>query len=215
MDRTRTIRDVSTQDSALRALLWAVLIGVVLGTLSRYSSRLEPSFRWLGNVGAIWLLVSFFVGRMNRSVRIAAIGGAFTLASASVAHYVPYRLGKFGIDPELVRYPLFLWIFVGGVAGALFGAFGSIQRRGGVVGMWSSAAVMACLAGEALLLFLVAPRYAYIVVGPVQLVAAAALPFVLGTDRTKSYLMTAAIVPFCIAGLWLMVVGLGRVYPGL
>lgn len=209
------VPETTDRDVALRALLWAVLVGLLLGTLSRYSSRLEPSFRWLGNVGAIWLLISFFVGRMSTSIHIATIGGAIALASASVAHYVPYRLGKFGVDPDLVRYPLLLWIVVGGVTGGLFGALGSLQRRGGLVSMWSSAAIMACLAGESLLLFLVAPRYAYIVVGPVQLVAAAALPFVLGTDRIKSYLMTAAMVPFCVAALWLMVVGLGRVYPGL
>ena len=119
------------------------------------------------------------------------------------------------MDPELFRYPLFLWVFVGGIAGAVFGALGSIQRRRGVAGTWSTAAVMASLAGEALLLFLMAPRYAYIVAGPVQLVAAGALPIALGTDRAKTYLITTALVPFCIVGLWLMVVGLGRVYPGL
>ena len=215
MDRTGRLPAIATREATLRALLWAILAGLLLGTLSRYSSRLEPSFRWLGNVGAIWLLVAFFVGRSTRLVRVAAAGGAITLAAAAFAHYVPYRLGKVGVDPELFRYPLFLWVFVGGIGGALFGALGSIQRSRGGAATWSTAAIMASLAGEALLLFLLAPRYAYIVAGPVQLVAAGALPFLVGADRAKSYLITMALVPFCIVGLWLMVVGLGRVYPGL
>ena len=200
----------------LRTLAWAIVIGLLLGTLSRYSSRLTPSLGWLGNVGAPWLLVSFFVGRSCRSVRIAVVCGAVTLAAAAVAHYVGYRLARFGVDSEFLRYPLSLWVVVGAVAGGLLGVLGFIVRHGSsVAGMWSTGALMACLAGEALLLFLVAPRHAYIVAGPVQLVAAGVLPFVVGTDRVKSYLVTAALMPFCAAGLWLMVVSIGRVYPGL
>jgi hypothetical protein len=195
--------------------MWAILMGLLLGSLSRYSSRLTPSLRWLGNVGAPWLLVAFFVGRVSRSIPMGAGAGAIALSAAAVTHYVPYRAARFGLDAELFRHPLFMWMLVGGAAGALFGGLGCIQRRGDRAETWGTAALMACLAGESVLLFLIAPRYAWIVSGPVQLVSAAALPFVLGTDRRKSYLVTAALLPLCVVGLWVMVEGLDRVYPGL
>ena len=193
-----------------------LLVGLLLGTLSRYSSRLSLSLRWLGNVGAIWLLVAFFVGRGRPSARSAALSGAIALSAAAVAHYLPYRLARFGNGPELLRHPLYLWIVVGAAAGALFGVLGFIQRHGSKPAkVWSAAVIMASLAGEAVLLFLVAPQYAYVVAAPVQLAAAAALPFILVTDRVKSFLTAAVMLPFCMAGLWLMIVTIGRVYPGL
>lgn len=192
------------------------MVGLLLGALSRYSSQLTTSLQWLGNVGAIWLLVAFVVGRTRSSTRSAAFSGAITLVAAALSHYLPYRLARFGVGPETLRHPLYLWMVVGAVAGALFGVLGFVQKNEvGARSSWSVAVPVASLAGEAVLLSMVAPEVAYPLAAPVQLIAAVALPFMVGAERVKSYVAAVALLPFCMAGLWLMIVGIGRVYPGL
>ena len=193
-----------------------LLVGLLLGALSRYSSQLTTSLQWLGNVGAIWLLVAFLVGRTRSSTRSAVFSGAITLVVATVSHYLPYRLARFGVGPQTLRHPLYLWMVVGAASGALFGVLGFVQRsQDGARSSWSAAALIACLAGEAVLLSLVAPEVAYPLAAPVQLIAAVALPFVVGAQRVRSYVAAVALLPFCMGVLWLMIVGIGRVYPGL
>ena len=186
----------------------ALLGGVLLGLISRYTGSLSGPIRWLGNAGAPWLLVAFLVGRWELSARTAARSGALALVAAAISHYLPYRIAA-GWSP--IRWWVVLWVGFGAVAGALLGYAG--WRRDA----WSNSFACAAFAAEAILLLLVAPQEALILAVPVEAMIALALPLLSRprVSRPKTYAVAAILTPVCMVILWLMVLKIGRVYPHL
>ena len=190
-------------------MLAALLTGLLLGALSRYSSSLAGPIRWLGNLGAIWLLVAYGLGRSHASSRQAAAAGALALSAAPIAHYVPYRVARFGFSLEVVRWYMVLWLVFGLIVGALFGYLGSRRDAVGI------ALTSAALAGESVLLWFLGPTEARLIAVPIQLAFALLLPLSLPARRLRAYGLALVVLPVAMAVLWVMIVRIGRVYPTL
>ena len=195
-----------------------VLSGVVLGAFSRYSSAFPGALRWLGNFGALWLAVAFFVGRAQRSTRGAALAGAVTLSVAGVFHYVPFKIGRDGWGWEAVGHPLPMWIIVGSITGALFGFLGRLQsQRDPRRSPWATGSLAGAFAAESAILFLVAHQNAVLVAAPVEAVLAVATPIALTEgwfERVRTYAAVCLLVPWMVIALVVMMMAIGRVYPG-
>jgi hypothetical protein len=110
--------------------LLAITAGVLLGLVSRASDLLPREVGWLGNLAAIWLAAAFAVGSATKRSRTAGVAGSVTLAIAALVHYASGRLLRHGLSTELLGFPLLHWIVIGTALGALFGALGSVWRRG-------------------------------------------------------------------------------------
>ena len=176
-----------------------VLIGIALGFFSHMSSSLPGPWRWVGNFGALWLIVAFFTGRAARETRIGAITGAVVLAITSVVHYVPFRMARDGISWHSFRWPVLLWVVVGLVAGASFGALGAAHAQGVEGGsVFAVALLVAVLTGEAFVLWRTGHPRAIQISVPLELAVASVLPMALATswgDRAKIYLYGCCFFP--------------------
>ena len=185
----------------------ALLAGVLLGLVSRLSG--QPFFpapiRWLGNTGAPWLLLAFFLGRSQDSSKRAALSGAIGLTAAAVSHYVPYRLAA-GFAP--VRWWVAFWFLLAPAVGALYGSVGFRRTD------WSISVGCATLAGEAILLAFVGPSPSRVIAVPLEALCVVVLPL-LAQRRFKAYALAAALTPLSMLGLWIFVEKMGRVYPYL
>lgn len=197
----------------------AVLAGTALGVFSHSSSSLPGGWRWVGNFGALWLLIAFLVGRFDGRTRTAALAGSVTLAIASVVHYVPFRMAREGVSLHAWRWPVALWALVGILVGALFGVLGAAHRqrleRSSLVAV---ALLVAAFAGEAFVLWRTGhPRAAQIAV-PLELGVAIFLPLVLAsslTDRLKIYVGSVLCFPVVVFALSAFMGTIKRVYPGV
>ena len=197
----------------------AVMVGTALGLFSHTSSSLTGPWRWIGNFGALWLIVAFFTGRVARETPTGAITGAFALVIASVIHYVPFRMARDGISWHAFRWPVLLWVVVGSIAGAAFGALGATHRqRIAPASVIAVALLVAAFAGEALVLLRTGYSRALQIAVPLELIMAAVLPFALAatwSDRAKIYLFGVALLPVTVLGLSAFMGVIHRVYPGI
>lgn len=203
----------------LRSAEWAALIGVALGTFSHYSSALPGAWRWVGNFGALWVAVAFFVARAIGRVRVGAIAGALALVAASVVHYVPFRMAREGVHLAAFRRPVVLWVVVGVAVGALFGALGGAKGKPAdrycKIGI---ALLTASFAGEAWVLWRTGHPRALHVAVPLELLIALLCPLALlksGKDRATVYVGAATLTPVVILALSAFMGVIQRVYPGI
>lgn len=197
----------------------ALLAGTALGLFSHISSSLPGAWRWIGNFGALWLLVAFLVGRSTRNVRVSAVAGSITLIVASIVHYVPFRWARFGISWGAFRWPVVLWVLVGAVVGAAFGALGAAHRvRLKTLATIAVALLVAGFAGEAFILIRTGHPSAVQIAVPLELFVAAQLPVAFvrtWQERAKSYLYGVLFLPIVVIALAAFMGVIHRVYPGV
>ena len=201
-------------------LAFASVVGTALGVFSHASSSLPGAWRWVGNFGALWLLVAFLVGRRVVTEGLApAVAGAMTLTIASVVHYVPFRMARDGVSWHAFRWPVVLWVLVGAVVGALFGALGAAHaQRLAKVSIVAVALLVAAFAGEAFILLRTGHPRAVQIAVPVELVFAAVLPLALAAswhERLKVYLYAVLLLPVVVVALAAFMGVIHRVYPGV
>ena len=196
-----------------------MLIGLTLGVFSHASSGLPGAWRWVGNLGALWLAIAFLVGRLAANLRGGALVGAASLAVASVIHYVPHRMLREGISLHAFRWPVILWVVVGATVGLLFGTLGAAHaRRLRIYAALGVALLVAAFAAEALVLLRIGHARAMQVAVPIEVIAALAWPFVLMSSwkaRLTTYLVAAAFAPILVLALASFMGVIHRVYPGV
>jgi hypothetical protein len=203
----------------LQLVIAILVVGLALGLFSHASSSLPGAWRWVGNFGALWLAIAFFVGRASPNPWTGAAFGALSLTAASVMHYVPRRMVHEGVSLHAFRWPVILWVLVGLATGLLFGALGSAHaRRLRIHSTIGVALLVAAFAAEALVLFRIGHDRAVQVAVPIEAVAALALPLTLmgsWKERVTTYAVAAAMVPLLAFALASFMGVIHRVYPGI
>lgn len=171
-------------------LVLPMVVGIVLGLGARLVD--DVAARWVGNIGAVWFLAAFFVGRSQRSLRQGASAGALSLVSATLMYYA----WRVIIDGTISTRYLFqvgvFWLLAGAVTGAVSGAVGAKSHR------WSLAwgVAIGVLVGEAAAVVLLSQRMEQIAL---ELAAAIVLFFYSKRRLTKilpSAVATAMVVTF-------------------
>lgn len=126
-------------------LVACAAVGFLFGFgTSSIPSPHDVSVFWIGNLCAPWLVLSFFAGRMQRSLGWAVLAGVLVDVACVVGFYIrfltldPLKLGLPPATPlttvatTSLRHWLFfiaLWLAAGAVGGAVYGALGSSWRR--------------------------------------------------------------------------------------
>lgn len=134
-----------------------IAVGLVLGIAARLVDGIAP--RWVGNIGAVWFIAGFVVGRTERSLRKGAISGAVCLVVATLTYYAWRILIDETISVRyLTRVGLF-WLLAGTAVGAIAGATGAKSHR------WSLAwgVAMGVLLGEATGIAMLSRRWEQVV----------------------------------------------------
>ncbi len=147
----------------------------------------------MGNVGAVWFLAGFFVGRSERSLRKGATAGSVCLVTATLTYYA----WRIFIDETisvryLTRVGLF-WLLAGAVVGAISGAAGAKSHR------WSLSwgAAIGVLVGEAAAVAMLTQRWEQVAI---ETVGGAGLFFYSKRPLAKilpSTVATASLVGAC------------------
>jgi len=128
--------------SILRASIVAVVIGVVLGTMSWWFDRLPVDSPLIvlvamANAGGPWMVAAFLAGSRFPSTRHAALGGFTALGVAVAVYYAGLALASQMAD--IARLAALVWLGAAALAGPLFGAAGRLWAagadRGRVVGV--------------------------------------------------------------------------------
>lgn len=194
----------------------AALGGVALGVFSRASELLPPSGVWVGNIGALWLVVAFGIGTRFASRRIGGIAGAATLVVAVLTHYVPVRLLRGDLGGEVLRFPLGVWVLIGITTGFLFGSFGAAYRLREPLGKMGVAALASYCIAEAAILWALDVAPARVIAVPLEILIPMVLPPVLyrsRAERLQILVRIALLSPVLAIALAGLVRVLGRVYP--
>src|SRR6476620_10253685 len=129
-----TIVPATAVDRRLRiagALLAAIAVGVLFGALDLVGQRALPA-PWfeLANSAAVWAVAAFVLGRaIGTDVVTAAVSGALFLTVAVEAYYLAAALALNDSTANLTSRSTVIWIVLGVLAGAAFGAAGSLSRR--------------------------------------------------------------------------------------
>ena len=138
---------------AALVLGWSARVAAHAGAHLPYGDALASLGRHAAGLGAPWLAVAWFVGRLASSRARGAVGGAAALSLGTAAWYLLTvvaggRAGAAYAVPVATR-----WVVVALAAGALFGLMGAAWRDGARLARAASVATLAgALAGEALLL---------------------------------------------------------------
>lgn len=109
----------------LRRVLIVVAGGLVIGALSfLIQGRLPGDWAQIGNSGAVWLTVAFWMGALWRSPERAALAGFVALACCLIGYFAT------GIASDVPYAPYFvvLWFGVAVFGGSLFGLAGYAWR---------------------------------------------------------------------------------------
>ena len=141
-----------------RTLVIAVVVGICLGIAARWIDDLAP--RWVGNVGAVWFLTGFFIGRLERSLRKGARAGAICLVSATLAYYGWRVFFDGNISTRYLTEVGVFWLLAAAVTGVVSGALGAKSHR--LLIPWAIA--VGVLLGEALAVLLLSQRTEQVIV---------------------------------------------------
>ncbi len=111
----------------------APVAGVLLGTLDFIWIKYVPfPFGGLGNSIAVWAVVAFLLTFRNRWTAAAGIAGAIVcLVVAVPSYYLAATLIQHDDPANMYGAAALLWMGLGVVAGAVFGAAGVLARTDG------------------------------------------------------------------------------------
>lgn len=163
------------------AVLCAIPLGVVVGTVGQLVDRLHPGLMWAGALGVPWLVVAFAAGAVARDRAAGFAAGATTIVVGTGAYYALHLAASMNlrIAPVVVATG---WALAGIACGGAFGWAGAEwrRRRGeGLAAATAAAAIAGALVGEALLLSQEWSGRAAEAVLAAELVAGALLPLFL------------------------------------
>lgn len=154
---------------------------MALGLAARLVDGVAP--RWVGNVGAVWFVAAFLVGRVQKDRTAGAGAGALCLAVACLSYYA----WRVAIDGTIsIGYLLSIgamWLVASVITGVLAGALGSAARTRHHP--WGIAAGV--LIGEGVAVLVLSGR----VVQPVIELAAAAVMLLLGGMIRRTWFAAA------------------------
>jgi hypothetical protein len=136
----------------------AALLGIALGLAARVVDDL--SLRWVGNVGALWFLIAFVVGRLSRRRAYGARLGAACLVTAALTYYLWRVLVDGTISVGYLFTVAVFWLVVAFVTGAIAGWFGARSHRS--VHLWGSPAGV--FVGEAISVAILSGRWIQVAV---------------------------------------------------
>ncbi|HEY2298219.1 MAG TPA: DUF6518 family protein [Jatrophihabitans sp.] len=112
-------------------LLAAVVVGVLFGVADLIGQLALPD-PWfeIANSMAVWAVSAFLFGRaVGTGIATAAVSGALMLTVAVEAYYLAAALALNDNIGNLTSRSTVIWIVLGVVAGAGFGAAGAVSRR--------------------------------------------------------------------------------------
>jgi hypothetical protein len=132
----------------------ALAAGVLLGLAARLVDEVAPT--WVGNVGAVWFMAAFLVGRSHPNRVEGARAGVACLALACLTYYA----WRVSVDGTISTRYLFLvggaWLVASLVTGVVGGALGSMSTTS--ASAWAIAAGV--LVGEATAVLVLSGRLA-------------------------------------------------------
>jgi len=130
----------------------AIAAGVLLGVAARLVDDVAPT--WVGNIGAVWFMAAFLVGRSHPKRGDGARAGASCLALACLTYYA-WRVSVDGtISTRYLALVGGAWLITSLVTGVVGGALGSMST--GSAKAWAIAAGV--LVGEAAAVLLLSGR---------------------------------------------------------
>jgi hypothetical protein len=161
------------------AVLSATALGILLGAVAQVGDHFVPSpLPWIFALGVPWLAAAWAAGAVSGRWVESAVVGAVVLTVATGAYYV-LHVRFHGISVRLVGVILG-WGLASLAAGAAFGLAGAGWRSGRpAVRVCGVALLAGAMAGEALLLSHEWPARVTGTVLFAELLAAAAVPFLL------------------------------------
>jgi hypothetical protein len=112
-------------------LLAAVVVGVLFGVVDLIG-QLELPAPWfeIANSMAVWAVAAFLFGRAVRTgIGTAAVSGALMLTVAVETYYLAAALALDDSIDNLTSRSTVIWMVLGVLAGAAFGAAGAVTRR--------------------------------------------------------------------------------------
>lgn len=181
----------------------APVAGLLLGFLDFVWIKYVPSpFGGLGNSMAVWAVAAFLLTlRTRRGLAASAVGGAVMLVVAVPAYYVAAWLIQHDDLANAYASSALLWMAMGVLAGAVFGAGGYLARRPGRLQRAATALPGAVLFAEAAIQLRRVGEPSYGVAGPVGL---AVILVVLGVLVSRRSLLLT--IPLAALGFVLFTV---------
>lgn len=172
-------------------LLATFAAGALFGALDLLGQRALPA-PWfeLANSAAVWAVAAFVLGRViGTDTVVAAVSGALLLTVAVESYYLAAALALDDSTTNLTSRSTIIWIILGVLAGAAFGAAGSVSRR--PVDLYAGPAV--ALGASVLFAEAIAMRHGWGV--PLDLALGAIVLAVSARGVTRRLLACAACVP--------------------
>ena len=176
----------------MRLLGLILLAGVLVGTVGWGSDQGPRVVQWSSAISAVWLVGAFAAGAFAGGRARAAVAGAGTIVVGVATYYVLFH---FASDTLGLRYSVVVgvaWATLGVGIGAVLGWAGDAwRRRGRALGV---ALLAGAMAGEAILLLGEWHNRAARAVLMAELVAGAALPYLLARPKlARTISLTCAV----------------------
>lgn len=164
---------------ALIAALAAIPLGIVLGIAGQEAEEVVPQARWIAALGVPWLAVCWAAGAVAGRAVAGAVAGALALTIATGTYYLLHFHQGGGTVTLRGVAVVVGWGTASVAAGGVFGAAGGAWRSGGAAMRVAAVVLLAgAMAGEAVLLAGEWPARTKPLL-ELELLAAAAVPFVL------------------------------------
>jgi hypothetical protein len=146
---------------ACRIALPGILVvaaGAMLGVAARLVDEIAP--RWVGDVGAVWFLTGFLVGRRSSRPATGAAAGALCLVTANTTYYLWRLLIDQNISNRYLTLAGLFWSAMSISCGLVSGFYGTLSvRRPALWGI-----VAGIFGGEALAVLILSSRLQQVVI---------------------------------------------------
>jgi Family of unknown function (DUF6518) len=171
-----------------------MVVGGSFGIAARLVDDVAP--KWVGNVGAVWFLAGFVVGRRARRWPAGAVLAALGLATANTSYYLWRYLVDQDASMRYLGHAGIYWLVMATGCGLVAGAVGALSTPRPA--LWG--VVAGVCAGEALAVALLREKPAQVAIE--SLVALVCLgPAVRGRARDVAIAASAGIASVILLGL--------------
>jgi hypothetical protein len=184
----------------MRLAAIAFSAGVTVGASGWVLDHGPLLVRWTTALAIVWLVGAFAVGCVAGGAGRAAAAGAGTIVVGVGTYYVLFHFVEGAVT---IRYGVIVgvaWSLAGALIGAVMGWAGDAWRRGGRQAL-GAALLSGALVGEAMLLLTEWHRRPARIVLLCELVAGAALPYLLARRKLAAAVALTAVVAVVVAGL--------------